>query len=171
MVNYIFAVLYASENGKCPKPSGQTFRPTHPNGQCPNVGAVNAKVYSLTSSLMPPPNVIEWPVETQCHNMPLHIGHGWGFALTVDPPTCAHGHFWRRSKCAALCYPISMYGVDGPSVHHWQTTISLSFVWSDHLPYMLDYSPVQLLQQISFWINLSCKLLCYSFLGHTLEQL
>ena len=33
---------------KCPKPSGQAFRPTHPNRQCPNVGDVNAKGCSLS---------------------------------------------------------------------------------------------------------------------------
>ena len=33
-----FAGFYASENGKCPKPSGQAFRHPLPSGQCPNVG-------------------------------------------------------------------------------------------------------------------------------------
>ena len=45
---YHSAGLNASENGKCPKPSGQAFRPTQPNGQCPNVGGVNPKESSLS---------------------------------------------------------------------------------------------------------------------------
>ena len=36
-----------SSLNKCPKPSGQAFRPTHSNGQCPNVGGVNVKGCSL----------------------------------------------------------------------------------------------------------------------------
>ena len=35
---------------KYPKPSGQAFRPTHPNRQCPNVGGVNAKWSSLSGA-------------------------------------------------------------------------------------------------------------------------
>ena len=48
---YAHLNLDNSSLNKCPKPSGQAFRPTHPNGQCPNVGGVNAKGSSLTEGL------------------------------------------------------------------------------------------------------------------------
>ena len=49
---YHSAGLYASENIKCPKPSGQAFRPPPPppNGQCPNGGGINPLGSSLSRS-------------------------------------------------------------------------------------------------------------------------
>ena len=41
-------ILANSSLKKCPKPSGQGFRPTHPYGQCPNRGDAKFKGASLT---------------------------------------------------------------------------------------------------------------------------
>ena len=44
-------ILANSSLKKCPKPSGQGSRPTHPYGQCPNAPSMNLRGASLTVNL------------------------------------------------------------------------------------------------------------------------